>query len=100
MEFFFLQWNLVCDRENLADVIISAYNIGKMIGCCILPPFADKYGRKPIYIIAHALLSAVNIGSTFSPNYLFYLGSKAVAGFLESVSTKIAFRYYINRYFV
>lgn len=78
------EWDLVCGRENLADVIISAYNVGKLIGAYILPTFADKYGRKPIYIIAHILLSAVNIISTFAPSYIFYLCCKTVAGFFES----------------
>ncbi|XP_029643749.2 organic cation transporter protein-like isoform X1 [Octopus sinensis] len=77
------QWDLVCADEPLADLSITIYSAGKLAGCFILPNSADRYGRKPIIVLANFAMCVLNIIIIFSPSYVFFLIVKGLTGFFQ-----------------
>uniref|UniRef100_A0A0L8FV33 Endonuclease/exonuclease/phosphatase domain-containing protein n=1 Tax=Octopus bimaculoides TaxID=37653 RepID=A0A0L8FV33_OCTBM len=47
---FVVEWNLVCDKDGLAELTQSLYTIGQGAGALIFTAFADKIGRKPVHV--------------------------------------------------
>ena len=83
---FVSEFNLVCDREYLIGMTQTVFNVGQLIGVFAFPYFADRYGRRPVYIINAllSLLSALGIACSF--NYEMLLAFKALLGFFEQGS--------------
>jgi len=46
------QYGLHCVQKNEIGLIGSMCFIGWSLGCILIPPFADRYGRKPPFIIS------------------------------------------------
>jgi chromosome transmission fidelity protein 4 len=42
-QYFFFQWDLVCDREQLANFVQSCTMLGVLIGNLIFSMMADRY---------------------------------------------------------
>ncbi|EFN84558.1 Organic cation transporter protein [Harpegnathos saltator] len=67
------QWDLVCDREQLANVAQSCTMFGVLVGNLIFSMMADRIGRKKPLMIAIALQSITGFASAFAPWYELFL---------------------------
>ncbi|KYN15387.1 WD repeat and HMG-box DNA-binding protein 1 [Trachymyrmex cornetzi] len=77
------QWDLVCDREQLANLAQSCTMFGVLVGNLIFSMMADRIGRKKPLMIAIALQSVTGFASAFAPWYELFL----ILKFLCAVST-------------
>ncbi|KAL5004945.1 hypothetical protein ScPMuIL_018401 [Solemya velum] len=66
---FVTEWDLVCDREELAELTQTLIILGQGFGAATLTTFADRYGRKPVHIISHIFIFGFGLGMAFSPNF-------------------------------
>ena len=62
---FVTEFDLVCNKTNLAALISSSYYIGGVLGCMVSGVSADTFGRKPILLIASMITTASSIGCSF-----------------------------------
>ncbi|XP_066591897.1 organic cation transporter protein-like [Prorops nasuta] len=77
------EWDLVCDKAQLANLIQSVTMLGVMIGNMVFSIMADRIGRKNPLMIAIVLQSITGLISAFSPWYEMFLIFK----FLSAVAT-------------
>ncbi|KAL0104853.1 hypothetical protein PUN28_016474 [Cardiocondyla obscurior] len=77
------EWNLVCDRQQLANFAQSCTMFGVLVGNLIFSTMADRIGRKKPLMIAIMLQSVTGFASAFAPWYELFL----VLKFLCAVST-------------
>ncbi|KAL6265312.1 hypothetical protein P5V15_002091 [Pogonomyrmex californicus] len=77
------EWNLICDRAQLANFAQSCTMFGVLIGNLIFSMMADRVGRKKPLMIAIALQSVAGFASAFAPWYELFL----VLKFICAVST-------------
>lgn len=61
------QWDLVCDREQLANFVQSCIMFGVLIGNMVFSMMADRIGRKKPLMIAIGLQSITGFISAFVP---------------------------------
>ena len=93
------QWNLAPEQLGL---LFSAGLIGMVVGSLVIPPFADKFGRRIIILICLVILSIGMIASALSTHFLELVIARVFAGLgmgaiLPSINTVIA-EYSSNRY--
>lgn len=72
------QWDLICDREQLANFAQSCTMFGVLIGNLIFSIMADRIGRKKPLMIAIALQSVTGFASAFAPWYELFLVLKFI----------------------
>ncbi|XP_011497594.1 PREDICTED: organic cation transporter protein-like [Ceratosolen solmsi marchali] len=77
------QWNLVCDREQLANFAQSCTMLGVLMGNMIFSAMSDRIGRKIPLMIAILLQSVFGLLTVFSPWYELFLTFK----FISAVAT-------------
>jgi MFS family permease len=70
------------DAARLASYGVGLLSIGTIIGCVVLPPIAERLGRRPTMALYFALMGA-SIAATFG--YLFYLKPPALPWFFVSL---------------
>ena len=58
----------------------SAALVGSILGAIIAGSLGDKYGRKPILILAGSLFFISAFGSTFPPNFFYLIIARLVGG--------------------
>lgn len=80
---FVSEWDLVCDKEELANLVTTVFHVGMMIGAALFPSLADKHGRKPVYVGSRIGTFVVNLAAILSPNYGFFLGCRFLCGLLQ-----------------
>lgn len=73
------QWNLVCDREQLANVVQACTMLGILIGNLAFSVVADRIGRKIPLVIAVTLQSISGILCAFAPWYELFLPLKLIS---------------------
>lgn len=56
-----------------ASVLVTVWLIGIMIGALLFGYFADRYGRRKLFIITLLLYSSFTVISAVSPGYYFFL---------------------------
>ncbi|GAB1609666.1 organic cation transporter-like protein [Argonauta hians] len=83
---FATEWNLVCDRDGLAELTQSLFTVGQGIGALVFTSFADKYGRKPIHVGCTLLLFLSATGSSFSPNIWVFSALRVLSGAFQQGS--------------
>ncbi|KAL5005513.1 hypothetical protein ScPMuIL_018969 [Solemya velum] len=66
---FVTEWDLVCDRESLAELTQTLIILGQGFGAATLTTFADRYGRMPVHIISQIFIFGLGLGTAFSPNF-------------------------------
>ncbi|XP_015609722.1 organic cation transporter protein-like [Cephus cinctus] len=77
------QWDLVCDREQLANFAQSCTMFGILVGNMIFSMMADRIGRKIPLMIAIILQVLTGILSAFVPWFELFL----VLKFISAVAT-------------
>ena len=83
--FLVVQWDLVCDRAHLKDLTQAIFVVGVMIGAMICTILADKFGRKPVFLLSHWAAVVVGVANAFAPNYYVFAACKLFDGVLYAV---------------
>ncbi|XP_014610650.1 PREDICTED: WD repeat and HMG-box DNA-binding protein 1-like [Polistes canadensis] len=77
------EWDLVCDREQLANVVQSCTMFGVLLGNFVFSSMADRIGRKKPLMIALALQSVTGVISSYAVWFELFLIFK----FLSAIAT-------------
>ena len=75
-----VDWNLVCDREWLAESIASVFIIGCIFGSFLFGRMADVLGRKKVVLVCAIGHVASALPSCISPNIWIFLVTRFFAG--------------------
>ncbi|KAM6989186.1 solute carrier family 22 member 13-like [Tautogolabrus adspersus] len=73
-------FNLVCDKANLVEVIQAVFMTGVLIGSLIFGPFAESFGRKRANQIPVVIMFVFIIAAALSPNFYLYLAFQLIVG--------------------
>ncbi len=68
-----MQWELVCDRSNLALLAKMIFFAGFATGTFCAGIISDRYGRKPAIVLMAQLLFGSGILATIMPNYISFV---------------------------
>ncbi|XP_067209054.1 organic cation transporter protein-like isoform X2 [Linepithema humile] len=85
------QWDLICDREQLTNLVQSCTMFGVLIGNLIFSIMADKIGRKKPLMIAIALQSVTGFMSAFAPWYELFLVLKFICALATGGTMLVSF---------
>ncbi|XP_076676170.1 organic cation transporter protein-like isoform X2 [Andrena cerasifolii] len=85
------EWDLVCDREQLANFVQSCTMFGVLIGNLVFSIMADRIGRKKPLMIAIALQSLTGFMSAFVPWYELFLVFKLISAIATGGTMLVSF---------
>ncbi|XP_048515087.1 organic cation transporter protein-like isoform X2 [Athalia rosae] len=85
------QWDLVCDKNQLANVAQTVTMFGILMGNMIFGIIADRMGRKIPLIIAVLIQSVTGLASAFAPWYELFLALKFLAALATGGTMLISF---------
>ena len=77
---FDYQFDLVCDRSNLASLTQSAFMLGYFVSGLVFAYYSDKYGRRPLVWLSITLEVLSIISCSLSVNIIQYSISRFVTG--------------------
>uniref|UniRef100_A0A7N6B1B6 Solute carrier family 22 member 6 n=1 Tax=Anabas testudineus TaxID=64144 RepID=A0A7N6B1B6_ANATE len=89
------EWNLVCSRRSLKQMIQTIYMGGVLTGAIVYGGLADRFGRRSVLIWSYFQLAVLGCGAALSSSYgiycvLRFLSGMAVSGIiLNSLSLKV-----------
>lgn len=84
------QWDLVCDKNYLAETSQSVFNFGVMVGAVVFTTMADKIGRKPVHLGCQYAMVVVGLAIAFSPNYITFVILRFLLGAIREVWAAMA----------
>ncbi|XP_069137349.1 organic cation transporter protein-like isoform X2 [Argopecten irradians] len=64
---FVTEYDLVCDGAERAELSQTLLIVGQMLGAAILPQCADRFGRKPVFVLSNIGILVAGIGGCFLP---------------------------------
>ena len=79
------QWDLVCDRDWLAELSITIEALGWAICSLVFTRLADAIGRKPAFLGCLWASLLMKFIQTFSVNLTMYIVFGFMNGFTEQV---------------
>lgn len=88
---WFLQWELVCERESLAVLLPYITAVAAMIGALATGVLADKYGRKYVLILSLLFHTSFGVFLHFLPLYGIFVTVFSIQGFLIAVSIYLCY---------
>ncbi|KAH9489367.1 hypothetical protein Btru_056477 [Bulinus truncatus] len=74
------QFNLVCDRINLARLSQTLVIAGQAVGAILGTMLSDKFGRKLILVASNVGLLVSGLAIAFAPTYTTFAAFKFIAG--------------------
>ncbi|XP_030643337.1 solute carrier family 22 member 7-like [Chanos chanos] len=75
------QWDLVCDRTGLGRATATIFFIGVMIGAPLFGLLSDRFGRKPMLMLAYISTIMFSVASALSSSYIIFLVMRFCTGF-------------------
>ena len=72
-----------CSKRQLT--FLSSYLIGLALGHLLLSPYADRFGRKTLYVASAFLFSAFSIPVAATPHIAAVFVGRFVTGFVSAV---------------
>ncbi|XP_058806102.1 organic cation transporter protein-like [Phymastichus coffea] len=85
------QWDLVCDREQLANFAQTCTMLGILVGNMIFSAMSDRVGRKIPLMIAILLQSVTGFLTIYSPWYEMFLTFKFISALATGGTMLISF---------
>lgn len=86
-------FELVCDRANLATYIKSSYMVGFAVGAMVFGPLSDNKGRKWVMQITSVGAFIADVAIVFSVNWIMFAVARFVAATCISGLYVAAFTY-------
>ena len=80
-----LQWDLVCSRAWLAELMMSISTIGTILGTLFFTKLSDAIGRKPVFVACTWSYVVVGVIHALSPSYIFFTIVGVLEGFFQQV---------------
>ncbi|XP_059168761.1 organic cation transporter-like protein [Physella acuta] len=77
------QFELVCDRSNLARLSQTLVIAGQGVGAIIATFFSDRWGRKTVLVISNFGLGLFGVCIAISPSYIYFAVFKFIVGAFE-----------------
>ncbi|XP_071095552.1 solute carrier family 22 member 6-A-like [Haliotis cracherodii] len=74
------EWDIVCEKESLGDLLQTLYMFGMGIGSVLFTFLSDKYGRKFSNILAGLCFLAAGTAMSFVPTYAAFAVMKVIQG--------------------
>ncbi|XP_067665040.1 solute carrier family 22 member 6-like [Haliotis asinina] len=74
------EWDLVCERESLGDLLQTLLIFGMGIGSVLFTLLSDMYGRKFSNILAGLSFFATSTAMSFAPTYTAFAVMKVIQG--------------------
>mgnify|MGYP003867354423 CR=1 FL=1 len=72
------EWGLSDDETAFMTSILFA---GALVGTSILGPLADKWGRRPVFIIAASIIAVFGVATSMATSHKMVLGLLSIIGF-------------------
>uniref|UniRef100_A0A914WD23 Major facilitator superfamily (MFS) profile domain-containing protein n=1 Tax=Plectus sambesii TaxID=2011161 RepID=A0A914WD23_9BILA len=83
------EFQLVCERESLGEWSTSGFMVGIMVGGLTLPTLADRYGRRPVLLVAVWFMGIFGQLSALAPSYTTFVIARFLAGSMYAGATMI-----------
>lgn len=80
------EWDLVCDRMQLAALAQSVLILGVMVGSVIFGYLSDRIGRKPVLMFSSFFQGCLGIVLALSPTFWFFLIIRFIMGIIHQVT--------------
>ncbi|CAI5441592.1 unnamed protein product [Caenorhabditis angaria] len=104
------EFDLSGDSSWLADGTTTFYMIGNMFGAIFIPPFADKYGRLPVFVGTIIMMAISGMATASSNSFTlfcffriihgaFYTASGLAGWVLAYENTPLDLRFFTSVYF-
>ncbi|XP_071590735.1 solute carrier family 22 member 13-like [Heliangelus exortis] len=74
------EFDLVCDKKDLADVSQAVFMTGLLLGALTFGPLSDRVGRRPMYLLSIFLEALFGVGIAFVPHFYVYMAFRCVVG--------------------
>ncbi|XP_066269649.1 organic cation transporter protein-like [Branchiostoma lanceolatum] len=84
-------WDLVCGDSWKVNLAESLWMAGLMVGAVVGGHAADRWGRKPVLLVALAADCVFATASAFSPNYIAFAAYRFLMGAFTMVTTLVPF---------
>jgi len=68
-------------NEYQLGAMATAIGCGSIFGTTLFGVLADKYGRRPVFMVTVIIVAVFGILSSFSPSYLWLIGLRFCVGF-------------------
>ncbi|KAI9933682.1 hypothetical protein MW887_008155 [Aspergillus wentii] len=81
-----IQKSFKISSETIVLLGLTTYMLGLAIGCLILAPLTELYGRRPVYLITTALFALLIIPVALAPNIEAVFISRFFGGFFGSAT--------------
>ncbi|XP_053378644.1 organic cation transporter protein-like [Mercenaria mercenaria] len=82
---FISEWDLVCEKKELAEVSQTLLMLGQGVGALVFTSLSDRYGRKRIHIICHVIIFAVALATAFVPNFTLFAIMRMLTGAFQQL---------------
>ncbi|KAM8998947.1 solute carrier family 22 member 7 [Sarcophilus harrisii] len=74
------EWDLVCERKGLNRAISTFFFIGVLMGAVIFGYLSDRFGRRPLLLVAYMSTLALGLVSTISVSYIMFVITRSLTG--------------------
>ncbi|XP_070684231.1 solute carrier family 22 member 7a [Pempheris klunzingeri] len=74
------EWDLVCDDKQLNQVLATYFFLGVTFGAILFGQLSDRFGRRPMFLVAFISSTVFGVTSAFSTSYVMFAVSRALCG--------------------
>ncbi|XP_074166940.1 solute carrier family 22 member 7 [Sminthopsis crassicaudata] len=74
------EWDLVCERKGLNRAVPTFFFIGVLVGAVIFGYLSDRFGRRPLLLVAYMSTLALGLVSTISVSYIMFVITRSLTG--------------------